>query len=51
LVTVLYNGRVVWEDYLEEDLVSVPVESKVGENVIQVVPVNRGVELVRITYE
>lgn len=51
LVTVLYNGRVVWEDYLEEDVVSVPVESKVGENVIQVVPVNWGVELVRITYE
>jgi len=51
LVTVLFNGRVVWEDYLGGDVVLVPVESTVGENVIQVVPANMGVELMRITYE
>lgn len=51
LITVLFNGRVVWEDYLEAGVISVPVESKVGKNVIQVMPLNRGVELEKITYE
>jgi len=51
LISIFFNGLVVWEDYLEGDVVSVPVESKVGENVLQVVPVNMGVELVKISYE
>jgi len=51
LISVLFNGRVVWEDYLEGREISVPaVESNVGENVIQIMPVNRGVELVKIAY-
>ena len=51
LITVLFNGRVVWEDYLEEGVISVPMESKVGKNLIQVMSQNRGVELKKITYE
>ncbi len=53
LISVFFNGRVVWEDFLEGETVSVsvPVESKIGENVVEVVPVNRGVELLRIAYE
>jgi hypothetical protein len=51
LVTVLFNGRVVWEDYSEGGAISVPaVESKVGENMIQVTPLNRKIELVKIAY-
>lgn len=51
LITVLFNGRAVWEDYVEDGVVSIPVESKVGKNMIQVMPLNRGIELERITYE
>jgi len=51
LITVLFNGRVVSENYLEKDKVYVSVESKIGENVLQIVPVNRGVEIKKITYE
>lgn len=51
LISVFFNGRVVWEDYLNEDKVSVSVEPKIGENMVEVVPVNRGVEFVKITYE
>jgi len=51
LITVLFNGRVVWEDYLEKGEISVPVESKLGKNLIQVIPHNLGVELEKITYE
>jgi tetratricopeptide (TPR) repeat protein len=51
LVAVFFNGRVVWEEYLKQDTVSVSVESKVGENVIEVLPVSRGIELLKITYE
>ena len=51
LITVLFNGRAVWEDYVEDGVISIPVESKVGRNMIQVMPLNRGVELERITHE
>ena len=47
---MLFNGRVVWEDYLEGDLVSVRVDTKVGKNVLEVVPVNRGEMLMKIFY-
>ncbi len=50
LIAVFFNGRVVWEDYLEGDSLSVPVESAVGGNRIQVVPVNMGVEIAKISY-
>ena len=50
LISVFFNGRVAWEDYLDGNVIPVSVEPKVGENVLQVVPVNRGVELVRIFY-
>jgi len=51
LVAVFFNGRVVLEDFLREDTMSVLVESEVGENVIEILPVNRGVKLLKIIYE
>lgn len=51
LITVFFNGRVVWEDYLEESVISIPLISKLGNNLLQVVPQNREVELEKITYE
>lgn len=51
LITILFNGRAVWEDFVGDGVISIPVESKAGKNLIQVVPLNRGVELERITYE
>lgn len=50
LISVFYNGRVVWEDYLEGDTISIELEPILGENMIQIVPVNRRVELTKITY-
>ena len=50
LITVLFNGRVAWEDYVEGDLVSFRVDTKVGGNVLEVVPVNRGEKLMKIFY-
>jgi hypothetical protein len=50
LITVLFNGRVVWEDYLKESEISIPVESRVGGNRIQVIPRNRGIELEKILW-
>lgn len=51
LVAVFFNGRVVWEDFLGENTVSISVESKVGENWVEILPVSQGVELLKITYE
>jgi hypothetical protein len=59
LMAVFLNGRVVWEGYLRMDegenkdtdaVLSLPVKSKVGENYLVVIPINRSVELYRIAY-
>jgi tetratricopeptide (TPR) repeat protein len=50
LITVLFNGRVVWEDYVEGNVVSFYAETRVGDNSIQIVPVNKEAELRKITY-
>ena len=43
LVTVFFNGRVVWEGYLKEKTLSIPMETKVGKNSLEIAAVNRGV--------
>jgi hypothetical protein len=50
LVTIVFNGRVVHEDYLRESAVSVAVAAKPGKNVLQLRSVNRDVSLVRMSY-
>ena len=59
LISVCFNDRVVWEDYLKLDermgqehyaIVSLPVMSLVGKNNLVVIPVNRSTELLKIAY-
>ncbi|MQY60964.1 hypothetical protein GH153_03895 [bacterium] len=50
LITVFFNGRVVWEDYLKDEVLSFPLESRVGKNSLQIVAVNRAVSLVKLAY-
>jgi hypothetical protein len=59
LISVFFNGRVIWEDYIRMEegvgqeanaVLSLPVKSKVGENNFVVIPVNNSVELHRISY-
>lgn len=46
LVTVVLNGRVVWEDYVNgERVVSLVVETNKGENLLEVTPINRPLTL------
>lgn len=45
LITVNFNGRVIWEDYIKEDSLSIPLQSKAGENSLQVVAVNQDVSV------
>ena len=51
LVTVLFNGRLAWEGYLNEKMVSMQVETKIGRNSMEIVPVNSDVQLRRITWK
>jgi len=43
LVTVFFNGRVVWEGYLKEKTLSIPMDTKAGKNSLEIAAVNRGV--------
>lgn len=45
LISVFFNGNVVWEDYLKEDVLSLSLESKLGRNSLQVVAVNKAVSI------
>jgi len=51
LITVFFNGRVVWEGYLNDEILSLPLESRIGKNSLQIVAVNRAVSLVKIEYK
>ncbi|MCK4556913.1 MAG: hypothetical protein KAU47_05305, partial [Candidatus Aminicenantes bacterium] len=59
MISVFFNGRVVWEEYLKKGegmgqnthlVLSLPLRSKVGENSLVVIPVNTSIELHRMTY-
>jgi len=59
LITVLFNGRVIWEGYLRLDegkgqgadaVLSLPVKSKTGENNLVVIPLNRPIKFYQIAY-
>jgi len=50
LMTVIFNGRVVWEDYLKDDSLSIPLKTKAGENILAINPVNKPIEFLKITY-
>lgn len=51
LVSVFWNGEVVWEDYLKESSISLKLETEVGRNVLRVVPVNRDMKLLGISWK
>ena len=50
LVAVFFNGRVVREEPVEAGLVSLSLETKVGENKVEILPVNRPASLARLVY-
>jgi hypothetical protein len=50
LITIVFNARVVYEDYLKESAISVTVATKPGENVLQMRSVNSDLSLVRMSY-
>jgi len=53
LITIVFNGRVLWEDYLKDEggVVSVKLTTKVGNNRLSVTPLNRDVELVSLNWD
>jgi len=52
LIVIVFNGRVVWEDYLKDEsgVVSVRLDTKIGSNRLTVTPLNRDVELVSLNW-
>ena len=51
LIAVLFNGQVVYEDYIQKESISIPLLSKVGENTVHIVAVNRPAELTGIRWK
>jgi tetratricopeptide (TPR) repeat protein len=51
LVCIIMNGRMVWEDYVSGNVVSVLVDTEEVENRLEIRLLNRGVTLRRITWQ
>lgn len=51
LVTVLFNSRVIRENFLTTEFLSFPLQPGVGRNELMIIPVNRPVFLKKLTYE
>ena len=51
LISIFFNGRVAWEDYLSDDIISIPLEPIIGENIITISPVNRSVNITDLKFE
>jgi len=51
LIAVLFNDQIVWEDYLQQESIFIPLLSKVGENTVHIVAVNRTAELAGIRWK
>jgi len=51
LISIYFNGRVIWEDYLNQKTLVIPVESKIGKNTLQIEAVNRPIIITSISWE
>ena len=50
LVSIFWNGHVVWEDYLRASSLALDVETGVGENILEILPVNCSITLMRMRW-
>jgi tetratricopeptide (TPR) repeat protein len=50
IVAVYFNSHVVWEDFLEENVLSLNLKSRIGENRLQVIAVNKDLYIDKMIY-
>lgn len=50
LVSVFFNGIVVWEDYLKDKILSLSLNTKIGKNSLNLIPLNRDIHLNKLAY-
>jgi tetratricopeptide (TPR) repeat protein len=48
LISIFFNGQVVWENYLPEGSLALPLQTMVGENILHLRPLNRPVTLLEL---
>ncbi len=50
LVSVYFNGWVIWEDYLKGGAISLSLNSRVGENSLEIGVINQSITINRVVY-
>jgi len=50
LIAVFFNGKIIREGYLRGDAISVSLETRVGDNILMVMPVNTPVRLLKVIF-
>jgi len=51
LISVFFNGQIIWENYLSENVLTIPVKTEAGTNRLEIFPVNRAVDLFKLSYD
>lgn len=51
LISIFFNGKVVWENYLKDGAVLIPLETRIGENSLVVLAVNSPVNVAKLKFE
>jgi len=51
LITVFFNGKVIWENELKNTTLTIPVESNLGKNTLDVRPLNQEIVLNKLGYQ
>jgi len=50
LISVFFNGHIVFEEYLEQNIILLKIETRAGDNMLQIMSVNCPIILTRIAY-
>jgi len=50
LISVFFNDRIVWEDYLKDNMISISLSPEIGPNTLKIIPVNRPISLLKMSY-
>ncbi len=50
LITIVMNGKVVWEDYLAEEALSLFLDTRGGINILEIAPVIQSIQLTALVW-
>jgi len=51
LISIFFNNRIIWENYLKDEALHIAVNSLPGSNILQILPINKAILLKKLRYD